>query len=280
MSQRSTLYRPPTPVDHGWRRSALIITVGLTAVATVVAILFLSATQLTERGTAQQFLSRAVMSLLEVDGWITDAWPELEAAAAAGEVIVLTDYPISLQLDPTGLDAGPVAVADAVADTTASVIYDEGLGALSDTAETFRLVSQGAAFDGTVGQLTTGGHTVATIGLIVSGTLAIFLAMATSAQASGHWRIGMPAIAICLGAVLVWILAMLAGSAFEGRAESALDPFAADLWLLAADAVALIVRNAGIVALCSGVVVALSLAGSGLLRVVDSNADARVSNAR
>ena len=269
MSSLPTLYRPPTPSGSGWRRWALIIAMLLTSLATAVAVVFLSATQVTERAAAQAALVRSVSSLLEIDQFVLNAWPALEAAAAQGDPIPLTGFPVALQFDPNGLAEGPAAVSDSIAAATASLIYDEGLGILSDAPRAFRFVSRGAAFDGTVGRLTRGGHAVATVALIVSGALAILLAMATAAQVRGLARIGAPALAIGLGATLIWLAAILAQSSFTGRAEATLDPFAADLWLIAADAMSLAVRNAAIVALASGTVAALTLIGSALVRLLE-----------
>ena len=267
MSSLPILHRPGR--DSGWRRWALVITMLLTAITTAVVVVFMSATQLTERVTAQEFLARSVSSLLEIDQFVLNAWPAMEAAAAQGEAISLTDFPLALQIDPDGLAEGPAAVSDGVAAATASLVYDDGLEVLSDAPQAFRLVSRGAAFDGTVGRLTGGGHAVATVALIVSGTLAILLGMATAAQVGGLSRVGAPALAIGLGATLIWVVAILAQSSFEGRAESTLDPFAADLWLIAVDAVSFAVRNAAIVALASGIVASLAGIGGLLLRAVE-----------
>jgi len=245
------------------------MTMLLGSLATAIAMIFLTATQLTERGTAQQFLSPAVRSLLEIDQFVLNAWPLLEAAAAQDDPVTLSDFPISLQLDPASLRAGPDSVSDSIAAATASLIYDDGLAVLSDAPRTFSLVSQGAAFDGTVGRLTGGGHTVATVALILSGTLAVLLAMATATQARGLMRIAAPALMIGLGATLIWVAALVAQSSFTGRAESTPDLFAADLWLLAADATSLLVRNAAIVALAAGIVIATTVAGGILLRTVE-----------
>lgn len=280
MSDRPTLYRPPSALEPGWRRPVLILTVLLTAFTTAVAIVFMSATQVTQRHTAQQFLARAVTSLLEIDQFVLNAWPAIEAEAAAGNPVMLPGFPISLQLDPAALSERPEGVSDAVAASTASLIYDDGLDVLSDSPRAFRLVSRGAAFDGTVGRLSGDGHGLATVSLIVSGTLAILLALATSAQVRGLTRFGAPAISIGLGAMLVWIAAILAQSALEGRAESSLDPFAADLWLIAVDAISLLARNAAIVGLASGVVAALALAGAGLLRGAEGPTGARSARYR
>ena len=129
MSTRPTRYRPPGPAESGWRRWALVITILLTAVVSAIAVLFITTAQLTSRGAAQHYLTRAVDSLLEVDRFVANAWPMLQEAAAEGDPIPLTGYPVSLQLDPAGLSEGPQAVSDAIAAATASLVYDDGFEA-------------------------------------------------------------------------------------------------------------------------------------------------------
>lgn len=246
-----------------------MITLLLTSFAAAAALLALTAVQLTERSTAQQFLARALSSLLEIDQYVTSAWPDFEQAAASGEPIALSGVPFSLQLNPEGLAAGPDAVSDEIAAATASLVYDGGLDTLSDAPQAFRLISRGAAYDETLGRLTSGGHDVATVALVVSGSVAVLLAMAAAAQVGGLTRIGAPALAIALGAGALWLAAILAQSAFEGRVETATDLFAADLWRLAADALAFAVRNAAIVALAAATVAALAAAAGLLLRTFE-----------
>lgn len=270
MIARSTLYQSRAPANSAWRRWALFITILLTAAVSAMAVLFLTAAQLTSRATAQHYLARAVDSLLEVDQFVANAWPALQTAVEGGDPIRLMGYPISLQLEPGGLSEGPDAVADAVSATTASLIYDDGFEVLAESRQVFRLVSRGGAFDGTIGRLTSGGHEVATVGLIVSGSLVILLALATAAQVRGLSRVGTPGFAIGLGAALLWLVATLVRSSFEGRADTTDDPFAADLWLIAADAGSLLVRNAAIVALAGGIVAASAMTGGGLLRIMET----------
>ncbi|MXY86180.1 MAG: hypothetical protein F4Y95_06750 [Chloroflexi bacterium] len=116
----------------------LVLTVLLTALTTAVAIVFMSATQLTERNMAQRFLARALHSLLEIDQFVLHAWPELEVAAADGSQIRLEDFPVSLQLDRDGLAEGPIAVSEAIAAATASLVYHAGLHVLSQSPRAFR----------------------------------------------------------------------------------------------------------------------------------------------
>ncbi len=258
--------RPSPAAPPGWRRSALLITILLTAASAAIALLCLSATQLTERRTAQHLLSRAATSLLEIDHFVTNAWPALELAAAENRPIPLDGFPIALQLDPHALADGPAAVADAIAAATASLIYDNGLDALSQSPRAFRILSQGAAFDGTIGRLTAGGHIVATAALIVSAILTLLLALALAAQTHGPARLGAPALALALGAATLWIAALIARSLCAGQADATLDPFTTDLWRIAADVVSTLVRNAAIVALSAAICAALALLGATLLQ--------------
>ncbi len=267
----STLPRhtPVAASDSSWRRSLFVITMLLTAFGATIAVISISATQLTERATAQRLLASATSSLLEIDRFVANAWPALQQAAELGEPIELSGFPVGLQLDPAAVADGPEAVAREVAAATASLVYDDGFDILAQSPQAFRFLSRGAAFDGSVGRLTRGGHSVATIALIVSGTLTVLLAMSVAAQARGLARFGAPALALGIGAAIVWIAASLLQSSLSGRAESSLDPFSADLWWIAVDAVDMLVRNAAIVALAAGAVAASVVLGGLLLRVAD-----------
>ena len=249
----------PASRRSSWRRPALLITLFLTALVCAVAIAAISAVQLTERATAQHFLSRAVMSLLEIDHYVESYWPLLEEYGAEGQAIPLDDFPIALQLDPAALADGPDAVAQSIADATASLIYDDGFETLSESPQILRLVSSGGAFDVTVGRLTDGGRTVAVTALIVSGILALLMLLATAAQCRGLNRFTAPALALAVGAAVVWAVAFAAQAIMQSRADAAFDPFTADLLLIASDAVAFAVRNAAVTAVAAAVAAAVSI---------------------
>ncbi len=238
----------------------------LTAAVAAIAVVALSVTQLTERETAQRLLARTTNAMLEIDRYVAQAWPSLEAAASGDEPIPLDGFPIALQLDPAGLSDGPDAVADAIASATASLLYEQGFDIFAESPQVFRLVTRGGVFDATIGRLTGGGRDIAAVALIVSGTLTVILALTTASQASGWRRFGAPAASIAVGAALVWIVAAVAQSATSGRADATLDVFLAELWLIAADAAALTARNAVIVAIAAGLVALGSLVASALTR--------------
>ena len=254
------------PRAFGWRRVGLSLTVALTALAAAAALFALTATQLTARPTAERYLADALTTLLEVDQLVQNNWALLVELSAAGEPIPLPGLPFSLLLQPAALADGPQAVAEAIAAASASLVYEDGLALLSESPQVFRLISQGGAFEATAGRLTAGGHEAATAALLVSGIIALLLAAAAAAQAGGLGKIGAPALGLGAGAALVWLAALLARGAFTNRAETVLDPFEADLWLIAADAVGLLIRNGGTVAAAAAVAALAVLAGGLLLR--------------
>ena len=265
---------PPTLDRSAWRRSVFVFSLFLTAMVAALAVTAISATQLTERHTAQRLLTAATRSLLEIDRFVEGAWPALESEAAEGAPITLVGFPIGLQIDPTLVDEGPESLSTEVAAATASLVYDDGFEVLADSPQAFRFLSRGAAFDGSVGRLTRGGHSIATIALIVTGTLAILLAMSVAAQARGLARFAAPALAIGVGAAVAWIAGALLQSSLSGRAETTLDPFTSDLWWLAVDALDILLRNSAIVALTAGALVGASGLTRLLLRTLDPGARA------
>ncbi|MXX31173.1 MAG: hypothetical protein F4Z51_02830 [Chloroflexi bacterium] len=260
---------PQTANRSTWRRPVLLFSLFLTAIAAALAVTAISATQLTERNTAQRLLAAATRSLLEVDRFVEGAWPVLERKAPEGAPITLVGFPIGLQIDPTLVEEGPESVSTEVVAATASLVYDDGFEVLADSPQAFRFLSRGAAFDGSVGRLTRGGHSIATIALIVTGMLAILLAMSVAAQARGLSRFAAPALAISVGAAVVWIAGSLLQSSLSGRAETTLDPFISDLWWIAVDALDILLRNSAIVALTAGALVGASGLAGLLLRTFD-----------
>ena len=270
MSTPPLLSAPPAGERSTWRRSAFAITLFLSAIAAALAVLSISAVQLTERSTAQRLLAVAANSLLEVDQFITGAWPALETEAAQGGPIDLIGLPVGLQIDPSLIDEGPETVSEEVSAAIASLVYDDGFDVLADSPQAFRFLSRGAAFDGSVGRLTRGGHSIATIALIVIGILALLLAMSVAAQARGIARFAAPALGIGIGAAVVLAAGSVLQSSLSGRAEATLDPFSADLWWIAVDALDIMLRNAAIVGLAAGVVVGAAALAGLLLRSFDS----------
>ncbi|MCY3567386.1 MAG: hypothetical protein OXH38_02070 [Chloroflexi bacterium] len=260
---------PPSANRTNWRRSIFVFSLFLTAIAAALAVSAISATQLTERNTAQRLLASATRSLLEVDRFVDGAWPALESGAADDAPITLVGFPIGLQIDPTLVGEGPESVSTAVAAATASLVYDDGFEVLADSPQAFRFLSRGAAFDGSVGRLTRGGHSIATIALIVTGMLAILLAMSVAAQARGLVRFAAPALAIGIGAAVAWIAGSLLQSSLSGRAETTLDPFTSDLWWIAVEALDVLLRNAAIVGLTSGALLGVAALAALLLRTFD-----------
>ncbi len=269
----STLQLPPQPArrssarsrettrDRRWRWWLLGVLAGLTAISTAVAVICFSAMQLSERDHAETLLARVVRSLLEPDRYVTTSWEQLTQAASVSEPIPLDGWPLDLALTPSALEQGPQAVADAITLTTARTLYEHGFDILQDEPQATQLFSQASAFSATIGRLTSGGHTVATVALAVSVAFLVSLALAAAVQARGMGRLAAPGIAIGVGAAVLLLAAELAQSTFSARAAASADPFMVDIWLIVADATAVVSRNARIAALFGGALSVIALFG-------------------
>ena len=269
----STLQPPPQPArrltarsretvrERRWRWWLLGLLAALTAVVTAAAVVCFSAMQLSERGNAETLMTRVVRALLEPDRYVANAWPRFTEEASSGAPIPLSGWPLELTLAPGALEQGQQAVSDALTATTARTLYEHGFDALQDQPQASRLFSQASAFSSTVGRLTSGGHAVATVALVVSVALLVGLALATAAQARGMGRLAAPGIAVAVGAAVLLLGAEIAESTFVDRAGASLDPFMTDMWMIAADATAVVSRNARIAALFGGALSLIALFG-------------------
>lgn len=258
-----------THIDRRWRRWLLTILSGLTALAVAATVVCLCAMQLTERDAAETLLSRVVRSLLETDRFVATSWDALVVEAESGEPIPLEGWPLDLALSPEALSAGQASVADAITQATAQTLYERGFDVLQDEPQAIRFFSEASAFSSTVGRLTEGGNTVATVALGVSVALFVSLALATAAQARGMARLAAPGLAMVIGGGALLLVAEIAGAAFTGRAVATQDPFVADMWLIAVDAAAVVSRNATLAALLGGVISLAAMLGFFALLWID-----------
>ena len=270
--------RPPDHRRHDQRRHdqrawnwPLVLIVICGAFAAAVTLTALSALQLTSRTAALPLLDRSVEALLQIDAYVEYAWPALEAAAASGMAIPLEGYPIALELDPDALDDGPAAVADAIRSTTVELVYADGLQVLSESPQTDRLLTELGLVDAAIDRLAADSRTAALIAVLISGAVSLLLAAAAASQSRGLGRYSAPAATLGIGALAVWLLGAIARSTFLGRASDTTDPFAAELWLVAADAVSLVVRNASAVSIACIAVVGAAVVGGFLLRLLDDS---------
>ncbi len=276
MTQRSPAahpLRPPNQRRHdqpAWNWP-LVLIVLCGAFAAGVALIALSAVQLTSRTAALPLLDRSVEALLQIDAYVEYAWPALEAAAASGMAIPLEGYPIELELDPDALADGPDAVADAIRSTTVELVYADGLQILSESHQADRLLTELGLVDAAIDRLAADSRTAGLIAALISGTIALLLAVAAASQARGLGRYSAPAATLGIGALAVWLLAAIARSSCLGRASGTTDPFAAELWLVAADAVSLVVRNASVVSIACIAVMGAAVVGGFLLRLLDDS---------
>lgn len=281
----STLHLPPQPArrssrrsrerirDQRWRWWLLILLGGLTAVTTAAAVICFSAMQLSERDQAEALMARVVRSLLETDRFVAASWDQLAAQANSDEPIPLTGWPVDLALAPGALEQGPQVVADAITQATAQSLYEYGFDILQDEPQAVRFFSQASAFSSTIGRLTSGGHTVASVALGVVVALFVSLALATATQARGMVRLAAPGIAIGIGAALLLLAAEVGESIVLDRAVASVDPFTTDIWLIVADAIVVVARNARIAALFGGALSVIALFGWMALLWVEARTD-------
>ena len=252
-------------------RWLLAFTVLLAAVASALAVAAVSAAQISSQSTAMPLLERAVEALLEIDQYVAAAWPTLEVLAEQGQSIPLEDLPLDLQLDAAALANGPDIVADRIRTAAADLVYREGLTVLADLPQDYGVLSQSALFDAAIDRLTTDSRGLAVALLAVSGVVALLLAAAAAAQVRGLWRVSAAAGALGLGAGAVWLVATITRSNCIDRASALFDPFEAEMWLIGADALSLVARNGGIIAVACIVVMVAAASGGLLLRVLDGD---------
>ena len=243
--------------------ASLMATVALTAYA---------ATQITQRETAEVLLTRVVRTLFEIDQYVGQYWSELELLAVQGQPIPLDGFPLDLYLDPQAIADGPESVANAIAVTTASLVYDDGFESLADTPQQFRLISRGAAFDASIGRLTDDGQQIANAALLISAVLALLLLLSVAALSRGLGRFALPTLSVAIAGGIAWIVASWAQSDFERRGNNAVDAFSAELWWIGADAISLLIRDAAIIAIAGLGLLAFIALATALLRVLEAPA--------
>ena len=232
----------------------------LTAVAAAAVAITATATQLTQRETAETLLARVGRSLLELDALTAVAWDDLAAAAAAGEALSLPDFPLELQINAADLAGGPAALADAVSLRLAQTLYGEGFDALLEEPRGVGdFFSDVSVFSGTIGRITAGGRTLATIALIVSLCAFVPLALGALTQARGARRLLDPGAALGIGGLLALVVGIVAESRFATLADANPDPLMFELYAVGVDVSALLIRNAGIIAILGAALVGIAI---------------------
>lgn len=254
--------RPPSErtSPRFWRG----VTYALAALAAAAAITAGTAWQLTSQTTAERLLARVAHPLFEVERSVAAALPALPDQPADAP---LAGYPIAVPIPAELRDAGADAVAAHVLAETAARLYAEGLESIAREEQAqFGLISDNGLFSATIGQLSAGGHVVATVGLGAMMTL-WGLPVLLSLGFSG-WRVLFDALtASCLaGGALILAIALAWRGWAAGRAEGAIDAYTRAVWEVAAEAADLLLMNAAIVAGAGAVLLAGRLAFAWFIR--------------
>ena len=255
----------PTPQRRvGIGRWAVL---SLAALATAFAAVTITAAQITERETAESLLSRVGRALFEIDAAAVTAWDELTDDAAAGEPLSLDELPLALELSAADLAAGPSALADILAARAARNLYDGGFDALLEEPRGVTdFFSDISVFAGTIGRLTAGGRTLASVALIVSLCLFVPLALGALTQGRGVLRFLSLGGALGAGGLLALVIGVVVEARFNTLRASAGDPLLAEIYAAGVDVSALLTRNAGIIAILGATLIAVALLADQLQR--------------
>ena len=239
----------------------------LAAVATAIVAVTVTVSQATQRQTAETLLARVTRALFEVDAVVAVAWDDLALAAAEGRELAVDAVPLPLVIFPADLAEGPSGLAEVISAQIARNLYEDGFDSLLEQPRGVTdFFSEISVFAGTIGRLTAGGRTLASVALIVSLCAFIPLALGSLAQARGARRLLYLGAALGAGGLIALVVGVVAGGRFDTLAQAAADPLLAEIYAVGADLSALLIRNSGIIAILGAVVAAISLAAAYLDR--------------
>lgn len=234
---------------------------GLAAAVTAILAVTVTVSQVTQRETAEALLARVVRALFEIDAVVAVAWEDVALAAAAGEPLSLDQLPLSLPLELTSADLadGPAGLADVVSTRLARSLYDGGFDALLEEPRGVTdFFSEISVFAGTVGRLTSGGRTLATVALIVSLCAFVPLALGALAQGRGARRLLYLGAALGVGGLLALAVGVVVEDRFANLAATAADPLLAEIYRVGADVASLLIRNSGVIAILGAVIAVIA----------------------
>jgi hypothetical protein len=184
--------------DEPGDRSAAKLAVGLLLFFSLLA-LFASLTlyQLTSEGTAKRTLRRSVATLTEIDPLLDRNYDDLQrraGAAAPGDTLYLTNYPIRVPLSPE--QAKTISKGDLRAlllDRSAGDMYQHGTSALRDPASkagSVGIFSVAGISNHGLGFLRARNHDILRVLTLVLAVVSLVLAVALASICRGFGRIG------------------------------------------------------------------------------------------
>ena len=239
----------------------------LAALVTAIVAVTVTVSQATQRQTAETLLARVTRALFEIDALVAVAWDDLALAAAEGRELTVDEVPLPLVIFPADLAAGPSGLADVISAQIARSLYDDGFDSLLEQPRGVTdFFSEISVFAGTIGRLTAGGRTLATVALIVSLCAFVPLALGSLAQARGAHRLLYLGAALGVGGLIALVVGVVAGARFDTLTQAAADPLLAEIYAVGADIAALLTRNSGIIAILGAALAAISLAAAYLER--------------
>ena len=238
----------------GW--SVIVRWGGVAAAAFMIGVLIVtwSALRATGRDEAEPLITRALISLTEIDALLDAGYDDLlaEAASRPGELLTLPHYPL-----PVSLGAAEIGNlsrdefrARLLADS-ATMLHDDGIGAFRREPST----GGGGPFSArgmirwTVGRLTADTHELLWLALAVMLILAAPALIIVVASSAAQDRLRNLGIALLSGGLLIIITSLSARFALRVTADGAADPLNEALLDIGADTLAIVLRNAVIVAM-------------------------------
>ena len=180
--------------------------------------------QLTSEGVSERTLRRATAALTEIDVLVARNYDALQAqadAAGPGERVTLADYPIDVALtreDVLGLT--PDEVRETVLDRSAERLYEDGTGALRETAESrgdVATFSVGGLTDRWLGFHRERNHAALLVVVVALSLICAVLAAALALSGRGFGRLASVGVVV-LVASLPWLIFGVAARIFMDAA--------------------------------------------------------------
>ena len=178
---------------------------------------------------ARDSLTRSTAALTEIDALLDQHYDDLRTRAEAakpGEMLLLDDYPITIELSPDDvLRQSRDELRVSILDRSADRLYDDGTGVLRDTTKgqgDIGTFSVAGITDNALGVLTSSSHTRFAIAMAVLLAIAMALIATTAAACRGWGRIGAVGLVLLLASLAVagtGLVVTLYANAADGSAN-------------------------------------------------------------
>jgi hypothetical protein len=263
----------------GW--SPIVRWGGVAAAAFMITLLIVtwSALRATGREEAEPLIARALVSLTEIDALLDSGYADLlaEAARRPNELLTLPHYPLPVSLgaeEITALSRGEFRAR--LLRDSASLVHDDGIGAFRRESGRAAggIFSARGVIRWSVGRLSADTHEILWLALAIVLMLAAPALIIVVAASAAPDRLRNMGIASLIGGLLMVIASLSTRFALRATANGAGDPFNEALLDIGADTLAIVLRNAVIVALLGlsllGLGVAARALDAGMLRTTPS----------